>query len=250
MKKGILAPRVLSTPQPTSLERASCARGQTCRKRSALTDRDLDGRLVQLILVVSVQTPLIIVDQNNTTVTRHCACPSFIAYRNWLYNSELVLDKSRESSYDILYDVSCDVLLVQILEESMARYPLNLPAKLKQEAEQWAADQGVSLNQFILWSVAEKVGALKQNLDDPAFPRVTYRRGASGQPVPVLRGMGIRIQTVAVAAHQWDMKPDRIADEYGLAEAHVKEALAFYRAHRAEIDADLAAEQMIEAVND
>ena len=64
----------------------------------------------------------------------------------------------------------------RILEEPMARYPLNLPAKLKQEAEQWAADQGVSLNQFILWSVAEKVGALKQNLDDPAFPRITYRR--------------------------------------------------------------------------
>jgi uncharacterized protein (DUF433 family) len=139
---------------------------------------------------------------------------------------------------------------MQFVEESMARYPLNLPAKLKKEAEKWANDQGVSLNQFILWSVAEKVGALKQNLDDPAFPRVTYRRGASGQPVPVLRGTGIRIQTVAVAAHQWDMTPDQIAAEYGLAEAEVKEALAFYRAHRAEIDADLAAEKMIEGVND
>jgi uncharacterized protein (DUF433 family) len=132
----------------------------------------------------------------------------------------------------------------------MARYPLNLPAKLKQEAEKWANDQGVSLNQFILWSVAEKVGALKQNLDDPAFPRVTYRRGASGQPMPVLRGTGIRIQTVAVAANQWDMTPDQIAAEYGLTVAQVKEALAFYRAHRVEIDADLAAEKMIEGVND
>ena len=78
----------------------------------------------------------------------------------------------------------------------MARYPLNLPAQLKKEAEEWAAAQGISLNQFILWAVAEKVGALKQQLDDPAFPRVTYRRGASGQPVPVLRGTGIRVQTV------------------------------------------------------
>lgn len=132
----------------------------------------------------------------------------------------------------------------------MARYPLNLPAKLKQDAEKWANDQGVSLNQFILWSVAEKVGSLKQNLDDPAFPRVTYRRGASGQPVPVLRGAGIRIQTVAVAARQWDMTPEQIAAEYGLAEAQVKEALAFYKAHCAEIDADLAAEQMIEGINE
>ena len=77
----------------------------------------------------------------------------------------------------------------------MARYPLNLPARLKHEAERWAANQGVSLNQFILWAVAEKVGALKQELDAPAFPHVTYRRGAAGQPNPVLRGIGVRVQT-------------------------------------------------------
>ena len=41
----------------------------------------------------------------------------------------------------------------------MARYTLNLPVQLKQDAETWAAQQGVSLNQFILWAVAEKVGA-------------------------------------------------------------------------------------------
>jgi uncharacterized protein (DUF433 family) len=128
----------------------------------------------------------------------------------------------------------------------MARYPLNLPAALKQEAEQWAANQGVSLNQFILWSVAEKVGTLKQSLDDPAFPCVTYRRGAAGQPVPVLRGTGIRIQTAVVAAQRWDWAPDQIATEYGLTEAQVKEALAFYEAHRAEIDADLTVEQAME----
>ncbi len=128
----------------------------------------------------------------------------------------------------------------------MARYPLNLPAKLKQEAEQWAANQGVSLNQFILWSVAEKVGTLKQGLDDPAFPRVTYRRGAAGQPVPVLRGTGIRIQTAVVAAQHWNLTPDQIADEYGVTKAQIKEALAFYEAHRAEIDADLAGELAIE----
>ena len=128
----------------------------------------------------------------------------------------------------------------------MARYPLNLPAQLKREAEEWASEQGVSLNQFILWSVAEKVGSLKQNLDDPAFPRVAYRRGTLGQPVPVLRGTGIRIQTVVVAARQWEMTPDRIASEYGLTEAQVKEALAFYEAHRLEIEADLAIEQAME----
>ena len=128
----------------------------------------------------------------------------------------------------------------------MARYPLNLPAKLKQEAEQWAANQGVSLNQFILWSVAEKVGNLKQHLDDPAFPRVTYRRGAAGKPVAVLRGTGIRILSAVVAAQHWNLTPDQIAAEFGLIEAQVTEALAFYEAHRAEIDADLVVEQAME----
>ena len=129
----------------------------------------------------------------------------------------------------------------------MARYPLNLPAQLKEEAEKWAAQQGVSLNQFIMWAVAEKVGSLSQSLDDPSFTRVTYRRGAAGQPVPHLRGTGIRVQTVVVAAQQWGMEPSQIAVEYCLTEAQVNEALAFYEAHRVEIDAAIAAEQAMEA---
>ena len=55
----------------------------------------------------------------------------------------------------------------------MARYPLNLPQQLKQEAESWAQKQGISLNQFILWATAEKVGALNQQLDDLQFPQIT-----------------------------------------------------------------------------
>jgi uncharacterized protein (DUF433 family) len=128
----------------------------------------------------------------------------------------------------------------------MSRYPLNLPVELKREAEEWAATQGVSLNQFIMWAVAEKVGELRRNLDDPAFPQVTYRRGAAGMPAPVLRGTGIRIQTVVVAQEQWQMTPAQIAEEYGLTATQVEEALAFYAAHRAEIEAALKAEAMLE----
>jgi len=124
----------------------------------------------------------------------------------------------------------------------MGRYPLNLPAQLKREAEEWAASQGVSLNQFIMWAVAEKVGALAHSLDDPAFPHIAYRRGAAGQPVPRLRGTGIRVQTIVIAAHRWGMSPAQIASEYGLPEARVKEALAFYDAHRAEVDAAIASD--------
>ncbi len=47
----------------------------------------------------------------------------------------------------------------------MARYPLNLPTQLKLDAEWLAARQGVSLNQFILWAVAEKIGELRQYTD-------------------------------------------------------------------------------------
>ncbi|MCB0243391.1 MAG: DUF433 domain-containing protein [Anaerolineae bacterium] len=129
----------------------------------------------------------------------------------------------------------------------MARYPLNLPVVLKQEAEQLAADQGVSLNQFILWAVSEKVGSLRQQLDDPAFPQVTYRRGASGMPVAVVRGTGLRVEAVAIAVEQWGLSPAEAAAEYGLAEAQIADALAFSRAHRAEIEASMAVETSLEA---
>jgi uncharacterized protein (DUF433 family) len=129
----------------------------------------------------------------------------------------------------------------------MARYALNLPTQLKQEAETWASQQGVSLNQFILWAVAEKLGALKQQLDDPAFPHITYRRQASGIPVPVLRGTSIRVQTLVVATQTWSLTPVQVAAEYDLPLTQVQEALAFYTAHRNEIDVALTAEAALEA---
>jgi uncharacterized protein (DUF433 family) len=127
----------------------------------------------------------------------------------------------------------------------MTRYSLSLPAALKREAEEIARKQGISLNQFILWSVAEKVGALAQGVDDPDFPGITYRRGASRQPTPVLRGTGIRVQTVAIAANKWGMSTAEIANEYDIPESQIKEAQAFYDAHRAEIDAAIEAESAL-----
>lgn len=131
----------------------------------------------------------------------------------------------------------------------MARYALNLPNQLKSHAEQLAARQGVSLNQFILWSVAEKVGALQQMQDDPRFPGIIYRYGASGVATPVLRGTGLRVQTLVIDVHQAGMTPAQVAVEYDLSEARVVEALAFYAAHRAEIDAHIAAENVLGAAH-
>jgi uncharacterized protein (DUF433 family) len=130
----------------------------------------------------------------------------------------------------------------------MPRYALNLPNDLKREAERLAKEQGVSLNQFILWSVAEKVGGLLQGLDDPNFPNITYRRGASGTISPVLRGTGIRVQTIALASQ--NNTPDEIAGDYDLPPKKVQEALGFYEAHRAEIDAHIQAEAALEPKNE
>lgn len=127
----------------------------------------------------------------------------------------------------------------------MARYALNLPGELKHDAEQLAARQGVSLNQFILWSVAEKVGALKQKWDDPRFPGIFYQYGASEVPTPVLRGTGLPVQTLVMDVQQGHLTPTQAAADYDLPEAHVVEALAFYEAHRAEIDAHIAADNAL-----
>ena len=131
----------------------------------------------------------------------------------------------------------------------MSRYSLKLPNILKEDAENWASSQGVSLNQFIVWAVAEKIGALKQRLADPRFPQIAYRLGASNWPTPVLRETGLRVQTIAIAAHHWGMAPAEIAEEYSIKEAQVKEALAFYEAHREEIEAVIQGEEEAERLS-
>ena len=131
----------------------------------------------------------------------------------------------------------------------MTDYTINLPLQLQQEAEQKAASQGVPLDQFILWAVAEKVSSLRHQLNDPNFPKIAYRQGASGQPVAIISGTGIRVQTIAIAAHQWELSPNQIAEEYELTKAQVNEALSFYAAHQTETDRAIAEEQAIEAAN-
>ncbi len=131
----------------------------------------------------------------------------------------------------------------------MSRYPLNLPTELKSEAEALAIRQGISLNQFIMWAVAEKVGELRQHLDDPAFPQITYRRGTAGIPTPVVRGTGVRVQTLVIASRNWQQTPEYIAEEYDLSQTQVREALAFYNVHTDEIDRALAIERALEVTH-
>lgn len=61
--------------------------------------------------------------------------------------------------------------------------------------------------------------------------------------MPVLRGTGLRVQTVVIDVHQIGMTPADVAAEYDLPEARIIEALAFYAARRTKIDANIAAEE-------
>jgi len=128
-----------------------------------------------------------------------------------------------------------------------SRYPLNLPTELKQAAARLAKQQGVSLNQFFLWSISEKVTELKTSLDDPDFPLITYRRGASGIPTPVIRGTGIRVETIVVAHQHWGQSAAELAEEYDLPLEAVENALAYYQVNQEEIDTLIRIEQEIEA---
>jgi len=128
-------------------------------------------------------------------------------------------------------------------------YSVNLPLQLQQEAEQWAASQGVPLDEFILWAVAEKVASLRYQLNDPTFTKISYRQGASGQPVAVISGTGIRVQTIAIAAYRWGLSSEQLAKEYGLTETQLSDALGFYQMYQTQIDRAIATEEAIEAAN-
>jgi len=126
---------------------------------------------------------------------------------------------------------------------------MDFPFQLEQQAKRWAQHQGISLEAFIIWAVAEKIGALSSQFDDPQFPNIETQRGASGLTTPIVRGTGIRVQTIVVAAQRWLLSPSQIAQEYHLMEEQVNQALAFYELHRLSIDNAIAAEQALESLN-
>lgn len=77
----------------------------------------------------------------------------------------------------------------KIMKNSSANYALRLPRSLKMEVERLAAQDGVSVNQFIATAVAEKISAMKTSeffverkakADFAAFNRIMSRSG--GEP--------------------------------------------------------------------
>ena len=68
-------------------------------------------------------------------------------------------------------------------------YPLRLPSSLKAEVERVAKNDGISINQFVVTAVAEKLSAMrtasyfadrKARADFEAFDRIMSRSG--GEP--------------------------------------------------------------------
>lgn len=60
--------------------------------------------------------------------------------------------------------------------------------------------------------------------------------------MPVIRGTGIRVQTIVIAVQVWGESPAQVAEDYDLRERQVTECLDFYAAHRVEIDTAIQAE--------
>jgi hypothetical protein len=52
---------------------------------------------------------------------------------------------------------------------------MNLPVSLQKEAEKWAQFQGVSLEEFILQAVAEKVSGLNHQMSETQMPETLER---------------------------------------------------------------------------
>ncbi|GBF79564.1 DUF433 domain-containing protein [Aphanothece sacrum] len=130
----------------------------------------------------------------------------------------------------------------------MLPYSLKLPPQLQQEAEKYATDQGITLDNLIIWAIAEKIGSLKQKLDDPNFPDIVYCRNIEGEMIPKLRGTNIQVKTLVIAIQNWRLTPKQVADEYGINEEQVINIMAFYESHRQEIDAVIATDKIIESI--
>lgn len=130
----------------------------------------------------------------------------------------------------------------------MTQYFLKLPPKLQQEAEKYAADQGITLENLIIWAIAEKIGILKQKVDNNLFEDIIYCQSIEGQMIPKLRGTNIQVKTLVIALKNWQLTPQQVADEYGISEEQVNNVMAFYEQHRQEIDAAIATDKVFESI--
>jgi uncharacterized protein (DUF433 family) len=119
------------------------------------------------------------------------------------------------------------------------RYSLNLPINLKKEAELFAKHQGISLNQMILWSLAEKITQLKDSMVNSKYPSIYYKFNSTGMPIPCT-GNGMRVQTIIIAHTVWKETVRSISRDYDIPESLVQEALKYYEENKKYIDGLIA----------
>ncbi|NEP46839.1 MAG: DUF433 domain-containing protein [Okeania sp. SIO2H7] len=131
----------------------------------------------------------------------------------------------------------------------MSAYSLNLPSQLREAATKVASQQGLSLEQFIISAISDKLAAEDKSFNKPNFPEIIYIRGTSGILTPVLKGTRIRIQTLVIAKNRWNLSEEQIAYEYDLSLEQVRQALLFYSEFREEIEEAIATAQTIERTN-
>lgn len=104
------------------------------------------------------------------------------------------------------------------------------------------------LVQQILASIQyETVSPESSSPEGSEFQHIYYRLGSSGKASPTIKGTRIRVQTIAISAQHWNWQPEQIAEEYGLSEDQVVEALKFYELHKADIDSDITSEAVFAA---
>lgn len=70
---------------------------------------------------------------------------------------------------------------------------MNLPSQLQQEVEKWASRQGLSLEQFILQAVAEKVTALNQQNTETTTQISQVVQSSTSQHPKIYRKEGILV---------------------------------------------------------
>ena len=101
--------------------------------------------------------------------------------------------------------------------------------------------------QQLLGSIQQET--IETDLSSLGPKKFSYIQSPNAASQATIRGKGIRVKTVAIAKTQWAWSTSKIAEEYGLSEAQVLEALAFYKVHQAEMEAEIAAEVALEAAH-
>ena len=127
---------------------------------------------------------------------------------------------------------------------------------LQQKALQELQAQALQLPLQDRWQLVQQLlGSIQRETTETgapstaeqAFPQIQYQTGTSGQAHAIIKGAGIRVQTIVIAKTDWAWEISRIAEEYNLSPAQVSEALRFYEAHKTEIESAIAAEVALEA---